>query len=155
MYLYAERSKGLHAYREGDQEKAVDFYPQELSWFKDEQWKENFLFRSTSYLIGYWRKANAIHKWIIDNCAHGVDECQRVFVSHESVKALLRACKKVMANVSEAPNLLPTENGFFFGSVKYDDWYFEDIKATIRLLTKVVKLIKEDESWDIYYNASW
>jgi hypothetical protein len=26
--------------------------------------------------VAYWRKANAIHKWFVDNCQDGVDECQ-------------------------------------------------------------------------------
>ena len=26
--------------------------------------------------VGYWRKANQIHKWFVDNCQNGRDECQ-------------------------------------------------------------------------------
>ena len=26
--------------------------------------------------VAYWRKANAIHSWFVENCQDGVDECQ-------------------------------------------------------------------------------
>lgn len=50
------------------------------------------------YEAGYWRKANAIHKWFIDNCVgteewHGDD----VYVSREQLQTLLTLCKKVLA----------------------------------------------------------
>ena len=47
------------------------------------------------YEVGYWRKANAIHKWFVDNCAGGEDNCQDVYVPHEKLQELLNLCKTV------------------------------------------------------------
>lgn len=31
--------------------------------------------------VAYWRKANAIHKWFVDNVQEGNDNCQSYYVS--------------------------------------------------------------------------
>ena len=33
---------------------------------------------SISEDIMYWRKFNALHNWIVTNCANGTDECQSI-----------------------------------------------------------------------------
>lgn len=47
--------------------------------------------------IGYWRKANAIHNWFVNNVQDGKDECQEAYVSREQLKELLGICQKVVA----------------------------------------------------------
>ena len=42
--------------------------------------------------VGYWRKANAIHNWFVQNVQGGVDECQTSYVSPEAAKKLLELC---------------------------------------------------------------
>jgi len=44
---------------------------------------------------GYWRKANEIHKWFVNNVQNGVDDCKTYDVSIEQLKELLKLCKKV------------------------------------------------------------
>jgi len=44
----------------------------------------------------YWRKANAIHKWFVDNVQDGVDECQDSYVSRENLEDLLSAVTEVL-----------------------------------------------------------
>ena len=39
--------------------------------------------------IWTWRKANQIHKWFVDNCQEGDDNCQRHYVSRENLEELL------------------------------------------------------------------
>ena len=46
----------------------------------------------------------------------------------DDVEELLEACKQVLADHSKAEELLPTCDGFFFGSTDYDEWYFDDVK---------------------------
>ena len=48
--------------------------------------------------VAYWRKANQIHKWFIDNCADGVDDNSRddTFVSAEKLGELVDVCKRVL-----------------------------------------------------------
>ena len=102
--------------------------------------------------VAYWRKANAIHTWFVDNCQDGIDECQETEVSSEKLKELLGLAKEVKANPELARELLPTQSGFFFGSTDYDDWYFNDIDLTIDQLEKV--LAEPDTSYYVY-QSSW
>ena len=44
---------------------------------------------------GYWRKANQIHKWFVDNIQNGNDDCGDYDVSIDQLKGLLKLCKEV------------------------------------------------------------
>lgn len=103
--------------------------------------------------IAYWRKANAIHKWFVDNIAGGVDECQEMFVTRKMLENLLSICRKIKRNHGSAINLLPTCSGCFFGSTDYDEAYFYDIDLTIKQISDILKKYKEDNYF--YYQASW
>ena len=48
--------------------------------------------------VAYWRKANQIHKWFVDNVQDGVDECQESSVEREKLGELVALCKKVIEN---------------------------------------------------------
>lgn len=50
-------------------------------------------------MIGYWRKANQIHRWFVENCGGGVDECQPIPVSREDLNSLLSTTQSVLDNV--------------------------------------------------------
>ena len=52
--------------------------------------------------VGYWRKANAIHGWIVRNCANNVDTCQRIDLEREDLIALRDSCLKELANRDSA-----------------------------------------------------
>jgi hypothetical protein len=45
---------------------------------------------------GYWRKANAIHKWFIDNCANGDGDRSTMYVDSEQLQELLDTVNKVL-----------------------------------------------------------
>ena len=62
----------------------------------------------------YWRKANQIHKWFVDNVQGGNDNCGEYYVSHEKLKELRETCRQAI--FAKDPNLLPPQAGFFFGS---------------------------------------
>ena len=102
--------------------------------------------------VAYWRKANAIHKWFIDNCNNGVDDCQEFCVNRDQLKTLLSICKKVKDNPNLGERLLPTQSGFFFGSTEYNEGYLEDINLTIKQLEDVLN--KYNDHY-FYYGASW
>jgi hypothetical protein len=108
-----------------------------------------------NFNVAYWRKANAIHQWFVDKCGGGVDECQPIRVEREQLVELLELCKQVVKQPAMASSTLPTQSGFFFGSTEYDDWYMEDIKQTVEVLTKVLKQIPDDYHWSFIYQASW
>lgn len=102
--------------------------------------------------FGYWRKANEIHKWFVDRVQDGVDECQESYVDEEMLQELLETCETVLANPDQAPELLPCASGFFFGSVEYDEYYFNDIRETIDI---VKQCLEAGSDWEFYYRSSW
>jgi hypothetical protein len=48
--------------------------------------------------VGYWRKANHIHKWFVDNVQNGKDDCEEYYVSKKDIENLLNVCKSVARN---------------------------------------------------------
>lgn len=42
--------------------------------------------------VAYWRKANAVHGWIVRNCANDVDECQEISLDREDLIKLRDVC---------------------------------------------------------------
>ena len=110
--------------------------------------------QEVKFRIAYWRKANAIHDWFVQNVQDGVDECQEAWVSREQLQELLDLCKQVLADKRSAKELLPTTSGFFFGSTEYGEWYFEDINYTVERLEKILNDTAL-EKCDFYYQSSW
>jgi len=103
--------------------------------------------------IGYWRKANCIHAWFVNNCQNGTDDCRDAYVSEEDLKTLLELCKEVKAHPRKAKELLPTQSGFFFGSLSYEDDYKQDIEDTINILEKA--LAEDMSNAEYSYHSSW
>jgi len=132
--------------------------------------------------VMYWRKANVIHSWFVNNVQDGEDDCGDYCVSRERLKELLDICNEIIKasklvkgkirngkkltkngwkDIMEkgmyiedpkvAIELLPTTSGFFFGGTDYDQYYFEDIKDTKEMLTKILK----EKDGDFYYHSSW
>lgn len=46
--------------------------------------------------VGYWRKANQIHGWFVENVQGGVDDCGYYKVSKQDVEDLLSLCNQVL-----------------------------------------------------------
>jgi len=102
--------------------------------------------------VGYWRKANQIHRWFVENVQNGIDECQSSYVSRESLEELLELCKQVRDDNSKAEELLPSASGFFFGGTEYDEWYFNDIDNTIKIIEEC---LADEGADDFEYSSSW
>ena len=105
----------------------------------------------------YWRKANAIHKWFVDNLQEGVDECQETYVDPIDLYPLRDACRAVLADQTKAETLLPTQSGFLFGGTDYDDWYFKDVEDTLNFVEELLNKYEKGylKDWDFYYRSSW
>ena len=115
---------------------------------------EGFNVNSIIIDLMYWRKANAIHKWFVDNVQNGKDDCQSYYVDNQDLMDLRDCCLKVLEDHSLAEKLLPAQSGFFFGSTEYDEWYFNDLKDTVEGINRILAS-DELEKYDIYYRASW
>lgn len=105
--------------------------------------------------VGYWRKANQIHQWFVDNVQEGEDNCAEYYVTREHLDELLNLCREVKAykDTEVAKELLPPSVGFFFGSYEIDDWYWEQIDDSIEQIERV--LTKVPEGWSFAYDSSW
>ncbi len=102
--------------------------------------------------VGYWRKANQIHQWFVENVQQGEDDCKSYWVSRENLIELLDICKQIKEDNSKAESLLPTQSGFFFGGTEYDEWYFNDINNTVEILEDI---LSDESADDFEYQSSW
>jgi hypothetical protein len=187
--MYLERcNRKAWGYKNLDLDEVKKSKPalyEELKPYIHQRGSEHFHWESLFEEVGYWRKANAIHKWFVDNVQDGVDNCEYYEVSKEQLEELLDICKTVkdktqlkkgwvhngdtFANGKWCPNyeegdtitnpevaaeLLPTQDGFFFGSTEYDEYYMADIVETIDILTNVLETTDFDTHM-ITYCASW
>lgn len=104
--------------------------------------------------VMYWRKANAIHRWFVENVQDGVDDCREYWVSKEKIQELIDLCSKVIE--TKDTTLLAPKSGFFFGSQEIDDWYFINLGDTVKKLTQELENFRDTKSsGEFYYQASW
>lgn len=139
-------------------EYTIDGYNESINRIFKEDIKA--LCRTTTYEVGYWRKANHIHNWFVQNCGNGIDECHRIHINIPHLEALLDVCNKVLESPKDAPTLLPTQSGFFFGSIDYNEAYFNKVEDTIKIIKPIIEFMKEkltnkEYNYEVYYQASW
>ena len=103
--------------------------------------------------VMYWRKFNALHKWFVDNVQEGVDDCKESFVDESDLKMLLETLTYVYENKDTAEIILPTAQGFFFGSDDIDEYYWEEVKSTIIQLKDLLE--EDNKGASFYYRSSW
>jgi hypothetical protein len=102
--------------------------------------------------IGYWRKANQIHNWFVQNVQGGVDECQESYVSREQLEELHRVVTEAITKKDSS--LLPPVVGFFFGGTEVDEWYWRELEETSALLNRILNN-PNLQNVSFYYQASW
>ena len=102
--------------------------------------------------VGYWRKQNAIHKWFVDACQNGEDDCRTSYVGREQLIELKSICQQIADDHKRADDLLPSQGGFFFGGTEYDEWYFSGIVETIAIVDTALSMPDE---WEFEYHSSW
>lgn len=119
---------------------------------KEDALPADFEVRGVEVRAGYWRKANAIHSWFVDNVQNGIDECQEAEVERGQLKDLRDICQGILDGKFKAEDALPTKGGFFFGSTDYDDGYKADLRETIEQIDKALTL---PDDWDFVYQSSW
>ena len=144
MYLTAKR----YVWNYKDEDKALQ---DQLDDVMKDDLAEGMRVKEVAVDALYWRKANHIHKWFVDNCQDGEDDCREYWVDAKQLVRLKELCESVL--LQKDVGLLPTADGFFFGSTDYDEWYWSEIEETAKGLEKVLKL--DTDKWDFYYRASW
>lgn len=130
----------------------------------------------------YWRKANAIHNWFVNNVQNYDDDCGYYKVHLQDLENLLDTLQTVHDSIKNkklvdeyckdsngetysikvflkddtkiAEELLPTQEGFFFGSTKYGEQYLEEIEYTIKEIKNLIENFDFNNNY-LVYNSSW
>jgi hypothetical protein len=130
----------------------------------------------------YWRKANQIHGWFVNNTQEVVEEIKYI-VTKEDLDNLLETCHKVLGILEKAgktavsistgwsngekimedvevydcmeeiEDLLPPTRGFFYGSDELGEWYKDSILETVSFLESELPKCTEYDEFEYY--ASW
>lgn len=158
MYLTLTKSE----YESRFDTEPSGMYPEEMAGFEKMIARRNFasMERRTSCQVAYWRKANAVHGWIVRNCACGVDDCRPVDMSDDMLRKLKGDCEAVLGDHSLAKELLPTMDGPFFGDMEYDEWYFGQLRYTRDIVGEILDFLREHPDgngciYSVSYEASW
>lgn len=157
MYLSARKYIGRNDYSDRENIKVNPEFDMMASLAPEGMTKySDFGGIQVSYPIGYWRKANAIHGWFVNECGGGVDECQDIFVPREKLVELRDLCKSAIKQPAMAGEVLPPTEGFFFGSSEIDEYYIQDLSDTVTMIDHILSAIPEsDWEWEFIYRASW
>ncbi len=107
--------------------------------------------------VMYWRKSNHIHRWFVETVQDGVDDCKTYELTIDQLMDLRALCIEVLEDPSKAKDVLPTQDGFFFGLTDYGEYYLEDVKRTLEFLNWVKENITEFQNKGIWfeYHSSW
>lgn len=144
MYLYANRH--IWNFDEGIDSTLASEVIRTLGLSNDIQLVQ------LKFEIGYWRKANHIHRWFVENIQKGNDDCGYYNVYKFDLLRLKEDCEKVLADRDLASEVLPTQAGFFFGSKVYDEWYYKLLEDTIKIIDRALQL---SDQYTIQYSSSW
>ena len=113
-----------------------------------------------SMTVAYWRKANAVHDWFVERAQGGNDDCGR-YVVHPEVLMALRAESTLaleaylVGDRAKAAEILTPTAGFFFGSTEVDQYYAQDLSATVGAIDRMVPAAIEAGNIEFYYQSSW
>ncbi len=69
--------------------------------------------------VGYWRKANAIHNWFVENVQGGNDDCGSYYVDQEQMQELLDCVNLVLKKSVVVPGMV--KNGATFSGGGWKD----------------------------------
>ena len=139
-------------------EEAIKFY-EPFYTIKYANWdtEHSYGHRRLEEEVGYWRKANAIHKWFVDNVQDGVDDCGYYEVSQEQLKNLLHICslikEKCRMKKGKIANGAHSENGQWVTDY-VDGEYIENPEIAEEYLPTTGGFFFGDTEYDQWYMRS-
>ena len=155
MYLYRKEYVSTFAWNQDERAvKEANLYSVIANHFNVDPNTEGGIGVGIDICVAYWRKANAIHGWFV-NLDGGKDECQPIYVSLDKLKELRELANSVVLTPAMAGDILPPQEGFFFGTSDIDEWYINDMKNTVEMLDKIISSVSPDEYPTFFYQASW
>jgi len=107
---------------------------------------------NVSVTVAYWRKVNSVHNWFVNNIQGGNDNCGEYYVPQDKLRELVRLCTLAVTN--KDPNLIPPQEGFFFGGTDIDEWYWRGLMNTIEQIQQLIDR-PDFEELSFYYTSSW
>ena len=96
---------------------------------------ENFEF------LAYFRKVNFLFEFFSGSLNE--EETTEVITKGE-MEELIEKCEFVLNNRDKASEILPTCDGFFFGSLDYDDYYFESVAKVLLSFQVILENYSDD-----------
>lgn len=111
--------------------------------------------------VCYWRKDNNIHTWFIRelmlpkafNCEMAKVE-RNVLVKFIGVATEILSCETLDKKIEMAKTLMPTTDGFFWGSTEYDERYFKSLKETVVEFGAILRCVDFNKQ-SLYYSCWW
>lgn len=62
--------------------------------------------------VAYWRKANQIHAWFVENVQDGTDDCRPHYCEASQLKELVSVCEQVLAASELVPGQIHTGTSY-------------------------------------------
>ena len=115
--------------------------------------------------VGYWRKFNALHAYILDITDSARDtNCAEINLDLYEVEEILDTLKRVknileseggfsVENIDRVGALMPPAAGFFWGSQDINEDYLNDINRSIDIFERARTLLHDGQ--EIYYYCWW
>lgn len=129
-------------------QKYIDFY----SYFYT---KDKYGFGRIMEKVGYWRKANHIHNWFVENIQDGEDDCDYYReVTEDDFKELLNICKIVLDSCEMVDGKINVGTSYSNGKVTpimEDGQYVKDPSVAKELLPCVGGFFFGGTEYDMYY----
>lgn len=104
--------------------------------------------------IGYWRKANCIHDWFVNNCQNGNDDCKEYYVEKYQLQELLAACIFVRDSsklIDENIENVRITKGFNHKNMMGDRKIIKDPSVAKELLPSVSGFFFGNTDYDEFY----
>lgn len=163
-----------------DYEKALNFFnatpdiskemDKELTALKEkfpdiETFENSNLLEQIEDFSYYWRKANHIHAYFVSNVQGGVDDQDKYEVTEEQLLHLKSVLESAISTYESAElseeekneeleEILPCQEGFFFGDTSFDEYYHENNKETLEYVNRVLEEMDFEKNM-LFYTCWW
>ena len=83
--------------------------------------------------VSYFRKVNFLVRFFGDK-GFDIEEQTPLEITKGMCEELAERCRTVLNDITTCEELLPTMDGFFFGSIAYDNYYIHDVEEVLEKL---------------------
>ncbi|WP_416776460.1 hypothetical protein ACNFJN_15670 [Xenorhabdus budapestensis] len=101
--------------------------------------------------MGYFRKVNPLLYWI-DRNVQSVDNCKEVLIPKHKLEELLADLNRLTKE--NCIQVYPTADGFFYGSIQYDQDYWSDVERVKNWINSLLKSF-DFNKYNLFLWAWW